>query len=788
MQGGGQLNQFYDNLKKLFQVVSRNPGIALAITPTEPNFSLSINTQDPATKTRVLQMIIDLGFTNFKQDPNNANVVSVDITPFDIQMMQQDFKRPDYIDEILSSIDKRLGYSSPSPETLSESAVLPPLPSVPPPLPPLPQQAAQSQQPSLPPLPSVPPPLPPLPQQAAPLQQQSLSPLPPVAVHEYMNYARLPDAVIELPSYPEEDPVQAAKEFDEFLTRIESAKNRPMGEKLSKLVDRKDYIQLTNFMLVDRGGSEGLSEEQIQARRAELAKIARLKPGEAYRVEKGENLPRTLTILRNQDGEFQLVVETKSKLAQRDLQGKLQKQSLPKIGGTTKSGKPAWRIDAGEVEMFNLVIKLNASDWTKKQELQAVHREIAISHMAGKESEHINVNTAGTEYKKEGQSKISVYSVKQPMTLHDLIYNSPGVNLSSTQMGILRADLLEAVQVLHAQGKVHQDLKPANILVYRDEDNQFRLKVTDFGLTDSIDKPIFSAVTTAVYQSPEIAYFHSVLSDRNFYHEDVPQSLGNKFVPQGMPYEYGTPHQANDMYAVGIIFFEMQNRRLPRPQDLSSVDDTTKRLLDPNRSSRITVDQAVNEEKQRIQQQKIQAELKQIKEMEDKKKQEAIEIKSFKGNLTELMKAVSGKPIVPTVSIKDQSLLTIALQCSDAASIAQAKALLKVLSEDATVIIKQDGNKLTAEFNRFAAGTVDLMMNPSRKAGYLKDCADRVKQDPQVQATIISQSKNKNPDKRVDALRPTRPTLERKPAQRLIEIGKGTKPVSSIESKSKKLK
>ncbi|QSQ20219.1 protein kinase [Pyxidicoccus parkwayensis] len=101
-------------------------------------------------------------------------------------------------------------------------------------------------------------------------------------------------------------------------------------------------------------------------------------------------------------------------------------------------------------------------------------------------------------------------------------------------------DLLSALAAAHAAGVIHRDLKPGNVFVVRDGSGNEYVKVLDFGLAKRAEAP--NATT--------------------------PQTRASMMV--GTP-EYMAPEQAcgqqvgphTDLYAVGVIAFEMLTRRLP---------------------------------------------------------------------------------------------------------------------------------------------------------------------------------------------------------------------------------
>jgi serine/threonine protein kinase len=79
--------------------------------------------------------------------------------------------------------------------------------------------------------------------------------------------------------------------------------------------------------------------------------------------------------------------------------------------------------------------------------------------------------------------------------------------LSDREIGEIGADLCEALDYAHAQGVVHRDIKPQNVLVT--EDSEPRAKLMDFGVARLTDATALTApgdvVGTLAYMAPEQA-------------------------------------------------------------------------------------------------------------------------------------------------------------------------------------------------------------------------------------------------------------------------------------------
>ena len=91
-------------------------------------------------------------------------------------------------------------------------------------------------------------------------------------------------------------------------------------------------------------------------------------------------------------------------------------------------------------------------------------------------------------------------------------------------------EVLHALAYAHREGVIHRDVKPENILMWRDG----RVKITDFGVSKLVEHPLTHTTVTGTpsYRAPEQAY--------------------------------GRPTFASDVFAVGLMFYEMVTRSLPR--------------------------------------------------------------------------------------------------------------------------------------------------------------------------------------------------------------------------------
>lgn len=130
--------------------------------------------------------------------------------------------------------------------------------------------------------------------------------------------------------------------------------------------------------------------------------------------------------------------------------------------------------------------------------------------------------------------------------------------LSLERMLNLSIQICAGIGYAHRAGLVHADVKPQNILVTAEE----RVKVTDFGIAQALAMTKPSERQKIVWGSPHY------------------------FSPEQAQGEYPTP--ASDVYAIGIVLFEMLTGQLPfnnsdqQELALAHVKDTPPNLSDFN--------------------------------------------------------------------------------------------------------------------------------------------------------------------------------------------------------------
>ena len=108
----------------------------------------------------------------------------------------------------------------------------------------------------------------------------------------------------------------------------------------------------------------------------------------------------------------------------------------------------------------------------------------------------------------------------------------------------IASQVLEALSRIHAQGIVHRDIKPENILLARDESGAFCAKLMDFGIARLQDPEEQATCLTSVEGSGPGTPIYM-----------APEQIDQK--------TYGSVSPATDIYAVGIMLYQLLTGELP---------------------------------------------------------------------------------------------------------------------------------------------------------------------------------------------------------------------------------
>ncbi|MCS5710841.1 protein kinase domain-containing protein [Candidatus Berkiella aquae] len=381
-----------------------------------------------------------------------------------------------------------------------------------------------------------------------------------------------------------------SQDYDAFMQRMKQFKKHPLPKELLECIDKRSLMKIVDDVLTNPGRQK---------------RYRGLKPNKAIRYSKEfTDFTRTFCVLRAPNGEYQCILETKSKNAQN------KKRKIKVAKGGSKIGKPAWRLDGknGAESYYSLKVRLskksNASITDKKviEELEALEKEVQFPWQYGKESRLVR-NVMGAVYQRENELVASVYSKKG-----STLFETNKSQLSSREREQIASDLLKSVAFLHSEEQIFQDIKCSNILLFRKKDGGIKAKLTDPGQVASIHSSD-ECVATIDYESPEIALAHAGKTSysnyfKKTYLKDGPtlgkkqanvllkklqKTLSRKKVSE-LKKEYLVPHQANDMWAIGVTLYKLFHK-----DQLPKTIPTTKRFAGffAPRDKRITADDAV---------------------------------------------------------------------------------------------------------------------------------------------------------------------------------------------------
>ncbi|MBS0286454.1 MAG: hypothetical protein JSR17_04110 [Proteobacteria bacterium] len=367
--------------------------------------------------------------------------------------------------------------------------------------------------------------------------------------------------------------------YESFQKRLNKLNDIEIPQRLYERINETDLRRIIKFVIDDNNLNQ---------------KILSLKKNQAIRFDKRmTQLPRTFTILKDPEGEYQLILETKSKASTN------QKCKTENFAGTSKSGKPAWRLDGqnGPEEYVSLKCKLHtdANGNLNLNQLKEIKRE--VSFVWRMQHDHFHYSFLGTITKdKKGHFYQSMYS-KKGIPLDKL--ENYGIVITNQIIDNIARQLLEALSIAHNKGFVLQDIKPGNILCFS-ENGQLYVEFNDFGSVPWVRQNL-TTQTTIGYESPEVSLSHSDVND--VYHA----YFKNGYAKYGLSYGkqcvdkyqlhnkigYATAHPANDVWALGIVLYELYNKQKPSIH-MPILDERLKGMLEYDRNQRITAKQALD--------------------------------------------------------------------------------------------------------------------------------------------------------------------------------------------------
>lgn len=167
--------------------------------------------------------------------------------------------------------------------------------------------------------------------------------------------------------------------------------------------------------------------------------------------------------------------------------------------------------------------------------------------------------------------------VEQPYFAMELVDGRPlgeyarTNNLSSTERLELFCRLADAVEYAHTRGVIHRDLKPENVLVVEQQGSALgRPVVLDFGVARATDSDL--QLTTV--------------------QTDVGQLIGTLpyMSPEQLEAEPDKIDARSDVYALGVVLFQLLSDRLPHDLRGRSIPDAIRLLLEHEPDSVASID------------------------------------------------------------------------------------------------------------------------------------------------------------------------------------------------------
>lgn len=281
-----------------------------------------------------------------------------------------------------------------------------------------------------------------------------------------------------------------------------------------------------------------------------MTKLSNLANGNSIRLNKGTTkLQRNIQISKSNSGKLRLFVETnrKSKMGTKDLPNAL----LGK--GTFKTVLRCYQLDSD-------IPKIWACSKIKSEIREAISEAELTNQLVHPHIAHFEI---GTRYK--NGKKITLYSKLAIGTLEDIVNGK--ISCSPEEKEILMMQIIDAVAFIHSKDVVHQDIKPQNILIYRDKSGALVAKLSDFGISVKNNRNMHAPLSTLGYESPQIlAYYQDRNSEQyNYYFANSLRTLGkdvfNRFKDQIIK-----PNKActsNDCWALGVMYYELMHGKKP---------------------------------------------------------------------------------------------------------------------------------------------------------------------------------------------------------------------------------
>ncbi|MFI4937551.1 MAG: protein kinase [Candidatus Berkiellales bacterium] len=389
--------------------------------------------------------------------------------------------------------------------------------------------------------------------------------------------------------------------FEKIKNRSDELEKADIHSSLEPLLRKGSLLKIYQYLL----------DHQQEIIKQLMETAPPLAPLRAVRIEKSsQTTSRTVNIIEDINGEFVLILETKSKTKD-DTKTKNLFQSLGR-SATAKSGKSCWRIDLPLPEKW-----MNLKTEAPHEYIESRVEEAKLSQRFCKDAKSeipdipfpIHYSLLGQPFKDGSGWNISMYSPQAPYGNFEACGISRlWLEFSQYEIGRMTRGLFYGIQIMHHQKWVHQDLSADNVLIFKDNLGYY-LKICDFGNS----KPWFSkpAAANYGYESPEIlSAYRSGGPATKFYHGDMRPTYGkyiDKILVAHHPQtrdefceEYQHCHPANDMWAAGILAFQLLKSTaiVDQPDEIFSGlekinEPLLRSVLNPDREKRFTIEQVM---------------------------------------------------------------------------------------------------------------------------------------------------------------------------------------------------